>query len=388
MKKSKKSSFSASSQMEVLLKKSNKDIKSFKRGQVIEGKVISIDHSQVLVDVGAKSEGIIRGSDLVDSDSSYKNLREGDSVIVTVIQSEDRFGYLVLSLKKAEKERKWRDFERMFKDGSLLTVTVLEYSKGGLLVDALGQRGFIPISHLDKAHFSDFSKSMAEGSPSEIKANLGGLKGAILKVKVIEVDRGMNRLVLSERDAGSVMQAKAEVSEDQLTKFKVGDIFEGIVSGIVPFGIFVDIKAEGVSLDGLVHISEISWEKVYHPGNLYKIGDKVKVKVIEVSLQDKRVQLSIKALLPNPWTVLAEKYPIGSKVSGVVSKIVPFGAFVTIEIGDQENPAKLDGLIHISEATGPMQEGDKVVAMVTICDPQNQKLGLSIRQIEDVKIYK
>jgi len=256
------------------------------------------------------------------------------------------------------------------------------------LVDAVGQRGFIPISHLDRAHFADFSRSMAEGSPSELKANLGGLKGAVIKVKVIEVDRNLNRLVLSEREALSQTSSKPEVSLDAISKFALGEMYEGAVSGIVPFGLFVDIKKDGVSLDGLVHISEISWEKVYHPGNLYKVGDKVKVIVIEVSKEERRVQLSIKALLPNPWKEFAQKYPVGTKVKGTVSKIVPFGAFVTVEVGDSKNPAKLDGLIHISETTGPLKEGDQITAMVTICDPENQKLGLSVRQIEDVKIYK
>ena len=386
--KKRKSNDASTSSMGALLAKSSSPIKNYRRGQVIEGIVVSLTHDQVLVDVGAKSEGIIRGSDLIDSDASYKNLKEGDTIIATVVQAEDRYGYLVLSLKKAEKERKWRDFERMFKDGSLLPVMVLEYSKGGLLVDAVGQRGFIPISHLDRAHFADFSRSMAEGSPSELKANLGGLKGAVIKVKVIEVDRNLNRLVLSEREALSQTSSKPEVSLDAISKFALGEMYEGAVSGIVPFGLFVDIKKDGVSLDGLVHISEISWEKVYHPGNLYKVGDKVKVIVIEVSKEERRVQLSIKALLPNPWKEFAQKYPVGTKVKGTVSKIVPFGAFVTVEVGDSKNPAKLDGLIHISETTGPLKEGDQITAMVTICDPENQKLGLSVRQIEDVKIYK
>jgi small subunit ribosomal protein S1 len=388
MKKTRTSTSSSDSLMGNLLGKSQIKIASFKRGQVIEGSVVSICHDQILVDVGAKSEGIIRGSDLVDSDSSYRNLKEGDTVIATVVQAEDRYGYLVLSLKKAEKERKWRDFERMFKDGSALEVQVLEYSKGGLLVDAMGQRGFIPISHLDRAHFADFSRSMAEGSPAELKMNLGGLKGSVLKVKVIEVDRNLNRLVLSEREAMSQGSSRPEISSEALQKFAVGEEYQGTVSGIVPFGLFVDIKKDGISLDGLVHISEISWEKVYHPGNLYKVGDKVRVKVIEVSKEDKRVQLSIKAFLINPWTELSQKYPVGAKITGTVSKIVPFGAFVTVEVGEKGKSAKLDGLIHISETTGPLKEGDKVVALVTICDPENQKLGLSVRQIEDVKIYK
>jgi len=378
------------SPMEELLAKHPLSVKTFRKGQIIEGTVVSVNHDQVLVDVGAKSEGIIRGTELADSDFSYKNLKEGDNILVSVVQSEDKYGYLVLSLKRAEKERKWRDFERMFKDGSYIEVQVLEYSKGGLLVDALGQRGFIPISHLDKSHFSDFSHAMAEGSPAEQKANLGGLKGAKIKVKVIEVDRNLNRLVMSEREAlaSAGNYNKKDLTDTQLTTFVVGDIFDGTVSGIVPFGLFVDIKKDEVSLDGLVHISEISWEKVYHPGNIYKVGDKVKVKVIEINKQEKRVQLSIKTLIANPWDELSNKYPVGSKVKGIVSKIVPFGAFVTIEVGDPKHPAKLDGLIHISETTGPLVEGDEVTTMVTICDPQNQKLGLSIRQIEDVKMYK
>jgi len=372
--------------MKELLEQYDFEIKSFKRGQLVEGIVVSNEPSQILLDVGAKSEGIIRGDDLLDTDNTHKTLKPGDKILVNVVQPEDRYGYLVLSLKKAERERKWRNFETMYKNKTAFDVKVLDYSKGGLLVDALGQRGFIPISHLDRVHFADFSKAMATGSNAEKKANLGGLRGNTIKVVIIEVDRSINRLVLSEKDA--VSDDKKAKDAAMLNTFKVGEILEGAVSGIMPYGLFVEISRDSVKVDGLVHISEISWEKVEDPSKYHKVGDKVKVRVVEIDEEEGRVQLSLKALKDNPWIDFAKRHPIGSKVKGVVTKVVPFGAFVSVVAGRKGKEYSLDGLVHISETSGALKEGDEVETVVTICDVERQKLGLSVRRIEDIKIYK
>lgn len=372
--------------MKELLEQYDFEIKSFKRGQLVEGIVVSNEPSQILLDVGAKSEGIIRGDDLLDTDNTHKTLKPGDKILVNVVQPEDRYGYLVLSLKKAERERKWRNFETMYKNKTAFDVKVLDYSKGGLLVDALGQRGFIPISHLDRVHFADFSKAMATGSNAEKKANLGGLRGNTIKVVIIEVDRSINRLVLSEKDA--VSDDKKAKDAAMLNTFKVGEILEGAVSGIMPYGLFVEISRDSVKVDGLVHISEISWEKVEDPSKYHKVGDKVKVRVVEIDEEEGRVQLSLKALKDNPWIDFAKRHPIGSKVKGVVTKVVPFGAFVSVVAGRKGKEYSLDGLVHISETSGVLKEGDEVETVVTICDVERQKLGLSVRRIEDIKIYK
>lgn len=359
-----------SSKMDSLLKDKYLDIKQFYSGELIEGIVVSVSNREVLVDVGAKSEGIISGAELTDTDQTYKNLKPGDTVLAMVLQAENEQGYIVLSLKRAEKDRKWQLVESAFDDGSILEAEVLEYNKGGLLVDCLGLRGFVPLSHLDRVHFTEDLGKYAAGSDAELKEVLGVLAGKSLKVKVIEVDRAKNRLVLSEKEALGTYSTEAR--EERLENIGIGDVLEGVVTGIMNFGIFVDL--EGV--EGLVHISEIAWEKVNHPRDYYTVGSPIEVKVLGIDEKSKKLALSVKQLTENPWETVEEKYPVGKTVSGKVGKIVPFGAFVNLEKG-------LDGLIHVSETVGPLEEGQEVSAVVTQVDGPSQKLALSVRQLED-----
>ena len=321
--------------MSKLLQSKGLAINELKTGEMIEGLVVSVSHREILVDVGAKSEGIISGAELMDADNTHKSLKPGDKVLAKVIQAENDQGYIVLSLKRAEKERKWTDADDAFKDGSVIEAVVIEYNKGGLLCDCLGLRGFIPLSHLDRVHFANDMAKSATGSETELKESLKVLSGNTLKVKA-------------------------------------DDTLEGIVTGIMPFGVFVDL--EGV--EGLVHISEIAWEKVSHPSHYFKVGETIKVLVLGVDEDTKKLALSVKRLTPNPWETVEEKYPVGAKIKGKVNKIVPFGAFVTIEKG-------LDGLIHVSETVRPLKEGEEVEAIVTQVDGENQKLALSMRTGEE-----
>src|SRR3989344_1173655 len=341
--------------MQKLLEDNVSDIKQFRAGDLVDGIVVSASHKEVLLDVGAKSEGIVTGEELGETDSSYKNLKPGDTVLATVLQAENDQGYIVLSLRRAERERRWRDIENSNKSGSALEVTVIEYNKGGLLVDCMGLRGFVPLSHLDRVHFSDNNAKFASGN--------------VLKVKVIEFDKEKNRLVLSEKDAGSAYSDEAK--KEKLGHVTNGDILDGIVTGIMPFGIFVDLDG----LEGLVHISEIAWEKVSHPSDYFTVGSKISVKVLGVDEKSGKLALSVKKLTDNPWENVETKYPVGATVKGIVSKVVPFGAFINLEKG-------LDGLVHVSETEGPLEEGQKVSAVVTLVDGENQKLALSIRQLK------
>lgn len=343
-------------------------IKQFTQGEIIEGIVVSASPKEILLDVGAKSEGIV-ASDEIGGDEYIQNLQPGDKVLAYVMQAENDQGYIVLSLKRAQKERSWRDAEVAFKDDAILEVTVLEYNKGGLLVDCLGLRGFVPLSHLDRVHFTEEVSKFAAGSEAELKESLSVLSGKNLKVKVIEIDQEKNRLVLSEKDATS--EYSEEIREEKYDEAKVDEILNGVVTGVMPFGLFVDMDG----LEGLVHISEIAWEKVSHPGNYYQVGSPIEVKVIGKDDDSKKLALSVKQLMDNPWETAAEKYPEGSTVRGTVSKIVPFGAFVNLEKG-------LDGLVHVSEATKSLEEGEEVEAVVTNVEPENQKLALSMRQLE------
>lgn len=354
--------------MTKLLEDKGVEIKEFRPGDLIEGVVVSVTHGEVLIDVGAKSEGIISGAELEDADKSYRNLKPGDTVLAVVVQSENEQGYLVLSFRKAEKDKKWFDLENALANGSILEATVIEYNKGGLLVDCLGMRGFVPLSHLDRVHFSSDVGKFAGGSEAELKASLKVLSGKVLRVKIIELDKTKNRLVLSEKD--TITAYSEEEKKKKLSNIKVDDVLDGIVTGIMPFGVFVDL--DGV--EGLVHISEIAWEKVSHPGTYFSVGSPIKVKVLGIDSNSGKLALSVKRLTDNPWDGVEERYPVGKKVKGTVIKLVPFGAFVNLEKG-------LDGLVHVSETVGPLEVGQEVEAVVTQVDRETQKLALSIRQL-------
>lgn len=354
--------------MSKLLEGKSIKLKEFRPGDLVEGVVVSIDKNEVLVDVGAKSEAILAASELV-GESEYKNLKVGDPLVAKVAQAENDQGYLVLSIKKAEKERKWKEAEDAFETGKVLDATIIEYNKGGLLCDCASLRGFIPLSHLDRVHFTNDVAKFAAGSEAELKESLKVLSGKTLKVKVIELDTEKNRFVLSEKEATDIYSQTAR--QEKLSDITIGDTMEGVVTGIMPFGIFVDLGG----VEGLVHISEIAWEKVNHPSDYFTVGQSVKVQVLGVDDISKKLALSVKRLTPNPWETVDAKYKVGSKVKGIVSKIVPFGAFVTLEKG-------LDGLIHISEADGPLSEGEEVEAVVTQVDGSNQKLALSVKQLK------
>ncbi len=341
-------------------------LKKFSVGDVVEGYVVAAREDEILLDIGAKSEGVITREEFGDLKSSLSEIRPGDTLIAQVIQSESDQGYTVLSLKRAEKERKWRDVEQMYNSGITSEARVLEYNKGGLLTDFMGLRGFIPLSHLDRVHFTDDVAKFAHGSEAEIKASLQVLAGKVLKVKVIEFDKEKNRLVLSEKKA--LEHYSEEARAKRLEQVKMGDVVEGVVTGVMPFGVFVDLDG----IEGLVHISEIAWEKVANPAVYYSVGSSVKVKVMGVDEESKKLALSVKRLTENPWEGLEDRFKVGDKVRGTVSKIVPFGAFINIGRG-------LDGLLHISQANGPLQVGEEVEATVIAVDSTNQKLSLSLK---------
>jgi len=357
------------SAMAKLLTDKDLQMKDLRPGDLVEGIVVSVSHSEVLLDVGAKSEGVVSGSDIADADESFKHLKVGDTILAKVVQSENQQGYVVLSLRKAEKDKKWKGAEDALATGSVLEATIIEYNKGGLLCDCAGLRGFIPLSHLDRSHFANDIAKFAAGSEAELKESLKALAGKVIKVKVIELDPLKNRFVLSEKDAMSTYSDESR--EKRLQEIAAGTTLEGIVTGIMPFGVFIDL--DGV--EGLVHISEIAWEKVNNPSSYFSVGQTVKVMVLGIDEQSKKLALSVKRLTPNPWETVEKSYPVGTKVKGIVSKVVPFGAFVTIEKG-------LDGLIHISEAAGPLKEGEEVEAIVIQVDGTNQKLALSTRPQE------
>ena len=343
--------------MDELLSKTGRTLRTLKYGDLVEGQVVSISRNQVLIDIKAKSEGMVSLKELTEDPSIIKRLSLGDKVTASVLSPENERGYVVLSLRRAASQSRWRDLEALFKDGQNLEVRITEYNKGGFLVDA-GIPGFIPLTHIARSRMTGIK------GPEE-------LVGQTILVKIIEMDRTLNRLVLSEKEAQSQMSVQKR--EEILAGLKVGQEVSGEVSAILPFGIFVEVNG----VEGLCHISEISWEKIEDPGSLFKVGDKVNLKVLEVDPPQNKLSLSIKSLLENPWRKVMEKYKVGERLTGTVSKIVPFGAFVSLEPG-------LEGLIHVSETVGPLKVGEKVEAEIISIEPERQKLGLSVRKLREV----
>ena len=288
-----------------------------------------------------------------------KQLKVGDKVLAVVTQPENDRGQTLLSLKKAALQKLWQEFEEKLKTGEIMKVRGLQVNKGGLLVEAKGLSGFIPASQ--------FSSALA-GKVEE-------LIGKTLEVKVIEVEPTKNRLVFSEKavSEASLLKEQAEA----LKKIKVGDILEAEITGVMPFGFFAKVnvgeKRKPVTLEGLVHISEISWEKVENPADFYKVGDKVKVKVLGVDKKGGKLNLSIKQLFPDPWENIEKKYPVDSKVKGTVVRLAPFGVFINLEPG-------IEGLIHISKipAEKSFKVGEKVDCFVEFLDKENRRLSLGL----------
>ncbi|MBM3205728.1 S1 RNA-binding domain-containing protein [Candidatus Shapirobacteria bacterium] len=326
----------------------------FKRGDVIEGTVTEKSNQAVWVDIGAKTEGLLLTKEMKTAKDFIHNLKSGDKVTVTVFQAESDHGYPLLSFKKTLNDFLWSDFEEKLKSGEPIKVKGKEINKGGLVVDVSGFIGFIPTSCFG-------SKTV-----NKIK----DLINQDLTAKIIEVDKEKNRLILSEKEISD--QKLIEKQKEVLKKIKVGQKFEGKVSGIMPFGLFVKIK-EDSPLEGLVHISEISWEKVDDPSKFYKQGDKVKVQVLLVDENNGKLNLTMKQLEKDPWVEIEKKYPVESKVKGEVTRVAPFGAFVLLDKG-------VEGLIHSSKlpAEKILKVGEKVDCFVESIDKKNRKMSLGL----------
>lgn len=331
----------------------------FDEGDLIDGTVVKIEHDEVLVDIGFKSEGVIPARELSirkDADpSEVVNL--GDKIEALVLQKEDKDGRLILSKKRAEYERAWIQVEDKFKAGEVVTGEVIEVVKGGLILD-IGLRGFLPASLVDLRRVKDLSAYL----------------GTEIEARVIEMDRNRNNVVLSRRVL--LEEGRKNERAEILEKLSKGMRLKGTVSSIVDFGAFVDLGG----IDGLIHISELSWSHVNHPSEVVKVGEEVEVEVLDVDLQRERISLGLKQTTEDPWTKLVETYPVGTVVDGKVTKIVPFGAF--IELG-----ANVEGLVHISEMAmkhidSPAQVvhvGDTVKVKVMDVNIERRRISLSMK---------
>jgi small subunit ribosomal protein S1 len=354
-------------EMGALLEEAERIHRQPHRGDVVEGVVVRVDHDEALVDIGGKSEAVIPVRELPHGRGDTPQFPEvGEQIVAVVVGGEDPEGRLVLSLSKAQAERGWRDLQRQFEAGETLEGSVVEHNKGGLIVAVQGVRGFLPLSQI---------VDLRRGGPEEnVEERLAAMKGRQMLVRIIEMNRRRNRLILSERAA--LQERRARDKERLLSELQPAETRHGVVTSITDFGAFVDIGGA----DGLIHLSELAWSPVSHPSQVLKVGQEVDVYVVGVDRDTKKIALSLKRLQGEPWSRIAEKYTVGQEVEGRITKLATFGAFAEIESG-------VEGLIHISElsaerVTHPRQvvrEGDTVQARIIRMDPARRRLGLSLR---------
>ena len=361
-------------EMEALLAASTTPI-SIKRGDVVDGVIVRIDQDEILVDIGLKSEGVLSTKELpATGDWSFSELHLNDKVLVYVIQPETPDGHALLSLKRANAERQWRVAEEQYKNNELLKARVIDFNKGGLIVDVAGIRGFVPISQILNLKREEVASG---GDNQETAAKLQGMKDKELQLKIIEINRARNRLILSERLAAQEWRQRRR--EELLDELKPGEVRRGVVSNLANFGAFVDLGGA----DGLVHISQLAWSRVNHPSEVLKVGQEVEVQVLSVDKEKKKIALSIKRAEVDPWTTVEQRYTPGQVVTGTITKIAPFGAFARIEDG-------IEGLIHLSELMPGMDpkaslhEGQQLQLRILRIDADRRRLGLSLRQAEEM----
>lgn len=343
--------------MEELLSQAEYTFKTNKRGDQVTGTVISVSSNEVLIDVGAKSYAQVATKELDHIRDLIAGLKKGDSITATVIQPENELGYMVVSLRSLGYEKRWDAIQEKFDSDSEIEVRGLDVAKGGVLIDFAGLRGFIPQSQLDQS---------VSGDPQK-------LKGRRIKVKVIELNKKNTRFVVSQKAVTQKDLIKKQ--KEALDTFEVGKKYKANVTGIANFGIFVvvPINKEGIEIEGLIHISEIAWEKVEDPHKYVKIGQKIDITVIGIDKTSGRLNLSIKQLTPDPWKDIEKRYAKEQQIKGNISRLSSFGAFVAIEPG-------IEGLIHISKIPPGEEpkEGQKVECLVESVDSQKRKISLSL----------
>ena len=345
-------------------------LRTVKRSDVVEGTVVAIDRDEVLVDIGLKSEAVLPLKEL--STSGYGSLSEihlNDKLLVFVLQPETPEGHAIVSIRKARQERQWRVAQEMYERGDIIDAEVIESNKGGLIVNLDGVRGFVPISQILNLKREDSAEN------AETLAKLQSMVNKTLKLKIIEINRNRNRLILSERLAMQEWRTKRR--DELLQELQVGEVRHGIVSNLAHFGAFVDLGGA----DGLVHISQLAWSRVNHPSEVLHVGQEVEVQVLSIDQERKKIALSIKRAEIDPWTTVDQRYTPGQIVTGTVTKIAPFGAFARIENG-------IEGLIHVTEIYPPtgdakasLREGQDVQVRILRIESDRRRLGLSMRAV-------
>ncbi len=343
-----------------------------KYGDIVSGTIVRVAPHEILVDIGTKSEASVATKEVDElGREGLERLHVGDEILAFVLRPEDYENGTILSLARAQEERDWREAQTNLESGAIIEAPVAGFNKGGLIVKVGKVRGFVPASQLDVAARGRNERELSE-------QDLAGFVGKKLKLKIIEIDRARSRLILSER------AAMREVRRDQkarlMEEIREGDVRSGTVTSVADFGVFVDLGG----VDGLIHVSELAWNKVGHPSEVAKVGDTVQVKVLGIEREKNRIALSIKRLQPEPWTTIEERYHIGDLVNATITKLASFGAFARVDEG-------IEGLIHVSELSDRrinhpkevVKEGDVLQLRVIKIDPARRRLGLSLRRVED-----
>src|SRR5207344_692263 len=348
---------------EAFLAAIDETIKYFNDGDIVEGTVVKVDRDEVLLDIGYKTEGVIPSRELsIKHDvDPHDVVKTGEHIEALVLQKEDKEGRLILSKKRAQYERAWGTIEKIKEEDGVVTGSVIEVVKGGLIID-IGLRGFLPASLVEMRRVRDLQPYV----------------GKELEAKIIELDKNRNNVVLSRR--AWLEQTQSEVRSTFLQTLQKGQVRSGVVSSIVNFGAFVDLGG----VDGLVHVSELSWKHIDHPSEVVEVGQEVTVEVLDVDMDRERVSLSLKATQEDPWQQFARTHAIGQVVPGKVTKLVPFGAFVRVDEG-------IEGLVHISELAERhveipeqvVQVGDDIFVKVIDIDLERRRISLSLKQANE-----
>ncbi len=347
--------------MASLIEELGDNLLPFIEGDTVQATVLAVGGNRIWVDVAGQSLGFIPEKEI----TSKAGLKLGDKIFCTVVSMEDDEGNVVLSMKQADREKYWLEMEEKFKSGEPIKVKITDANKGGLTTEIGGIQGFLPVSQLSPSNYPRVSG----GDKDEILNRLRKFMGTELSVKVINCDKENNKLIFSER------AVRANEIKEKIDKYQIGDKVKGRITGIVDFGLFISLDQQ---IEGLVHISEISWSRVSDLHRLFKVGDEIEAMII--SIEDGRISLSAKRLLSDPWVSAASKYKVGDNVPGEITKITPFGAFVSL---DEE----IDGLVHVSELSDKhvvdpssiVELGKKYQFKIISIEPENHRLGLSLK---------
>jgi len=357
--------------MESLLQTESLGVDLPQAGEIRKGVIASIGASQVLVSIGAKSEGVISGRELEQlTEEERAALQVGQEINVYVVNPENSEGNIVLSFKRAQEQLSWDNAGKMIADETVTESKIIGFNKGGLIVPVGGLRGFLPSSQI-----SPMRRSMSSGDTPE--ARWQKMVGEPISVRIIEVDRERRRLILSERSTGN--ESRSSMKDRVIGELEEGKVYTGRVTSLAEFGAFVNVNGA----DGLVHLSELSWDRLQHPKEMLEIGQEVKVKVINIDLEKRRIGLSMRALQEDPWKSRVESFSVGQLVEGTITRLTKFGAFARLE-GD------IEGLIHISELSENrvehpkevLKEGEVKTLRVIRIDPENHRIGLSLRKVD------